>query len=1269
MFPLALLLHQAGYEVSGSDSNCSKERLDLLLANGIRVQAAAMRDVDGVIVSPAIPESHAELRAARRDSIPVQTRARALAELIAQRPSICVAGSHGKSTTTAMLVHILDYAGPSDCGHMLGASFACGTLPPARLGKADAPVVIEACEAHGALACWQPAHAIVTNVDDDHANHYGGTDGLTAAFGSFLSRVPVGGAVVACGDDAGVADLLRRTRNAALTYGFGEGNLLRATEVGPKRIALTLRGAELGTLTLSIPGRHNLLNAMGALGMALSLGVGFETAAAALAGFRGIARRLQRVPAKQSLRVFDDFAHHPSEVAASIAVLREGAAGRLIAVFEPQLHSRVSRMALRFAEALSAAELSFILPVAAHGESARGQDGDAALKAAARSLALSAVSVSGRAELLVRLQDNLRPDDTIVVMAGGSGDGLAGWLGENLIPASPSTSCVLVGETTPVARDLIGIVAGHAARNPAAPALEMGHRRLSYGELACRVRDLAAALGAAGVGAGDNVGVCIGRSVDRVSSFLAILQMGAVFVPLDPALPEERLRHVLNSTDMRLVIVNAASPALPDMELDFVVLDRLPEVAGPPEFGWQPDDCAGDAPAYIIFTSGTSGQPKGVVLSRAALANYAVAAARHFELGASARVSQLSGFGFDVSVGDMAMSLAAGACLVFPTDAQGLPGPAVGRFIDQARLTHLSLTPSALTIIPQADRPELTHIIVAGEACRPALVEQWGRGRTFINAYGPTEATIEALFTRCEPGHPVTIGRPIDNMGACLLTQDLQPVARGEEGELCLFGRGLALGYLDQPELTARQFPTVDIPGQGPVRIYRTGDRAKATAEGGFICLGRIDDQVKINGHRIEPAEIEAVLCEQPDVVDASVSLLAAESMPDRLIAHVVMRRGIGTFDPLALRESLSKRLPATMIPSAFLPVPELPLNANGKRNRSALPLPPFLTEPPAARTVGTATEARLMALIDANVGQHRLAGVRDSFDRAGIDSLSMAALLFAVEDAFDVRLDIDFEPGRDTVEILALMVEARLNAPSRAVPDDLDVPEDGLADKLAPYLATWPGERLGRKGLVRSLAPQKLGPKLFWCFQTGSEFAQLSTALQEAATLFGLRSGHLAVEYNDETLSALGRLYADEIETVSPSGALSIGGNCQGGIVTRAAGLELMRRGREVALTILMEQGRFLLYPGETLLLFGAGSYLNPYGQIDAPEQLFRAAYSGGHKVEIIPGTHGSYFTPENVGALAETILRHMTRVRCAQQNPPAAVRPAERPVCTAEM
>ncbi|MFD2842939.1 Mur ligase domain-containing protein [Paracoccus cavernae] len=139
MFPLALLLRQAGYEVSGSDSNCSKERLDLLLANGIRVQAAAMRDVDGVIVSPAIPESHAELRAARRDSIPVQTRARALAELIAQRPSICVAGSHGKSTTTAMLVHILDYAGPSDCGHMLGASFACGTLPPRASAKRKHP--------------------------------------------------------------------------------------------------------------------------------------------------------------------------------------------------------------------------------------------------------------------------------------------------------------------------------------------------------------------------------------------------------------------------------------------------------------------------------------------------------------------------------------------------------------------------------------------------------------------------------------------------------------------------------------------------------------------------------------------------------------------------------------------------------------------------------------------------------------------------------------------------------------------------------------------------------------------------------------------------------------------------------------------------------------------------------------------------------------------------------------------------------------------------
>lgn len=1250
MLPLALLLKQAGYPVTGSDNLCPPERIAMLQAQGIKAfsgtDPARVKHADCVVVSPAIPETHVERLAARRDGVPIETRAQVLARIAAGRPNICVAGSHGKSTTTAMLVHILRAAGAGDFGYMLGASFVAPDIASARIGAPEAPFVMEACEAHGALHHWQPSHAILTNLEDDHADHYGGQPGLQRAFASFLARLPQDGRAVACGDDPRVVAILRETSCAVLTYGLNEGNLLRAIPNMNGEVAVFLHGEALGFLSLAVPGKHNILNALAALGMALTLGVEFDAAARALAGFRGIARRLQRIPTEGPWRIFDDFAHHPSEVAASLSALRETAKGRLIAIFEPQLHSRVARMALPFARALAEADMSFILPVAALGEASRELDGNAALAAACRSVGLPCRHVTDQADLLMCLNGNLREGDTLVVMAGGGGGAaIARRLADALLSpgaaATPAPS-VLLGERRPLPPDLLTLVASHAVRHPKARAVEMGHRSLSYAELVFRVDNLARALAEAGAEAGDAVGVCLGRTIDRATAFLAILQLGGIYVPLDPALPGKRLSFMVQNAGIRTVIVNAASPALPGAGLTFVNCGRLPEHDGKPVSDWRPRETSADALAYMIFTSGTTGEPKAVEISRGALANYAVAASRHFQISRSARISQISGFGFDVSVGDMAMTLAAGACLVYPTDLQAVPGPPVGRFIAQARLTHLSLTPSALAIVPPGEYPDLTHVIVAGEACAPALVDRWGNGRRFINAYGPTEATVEALFAICQPGETVTIGRPIDNMGACLIDREFQVVAPGQEGELCLFGPGLAQGYRGLPALTGRNFPQVHIPGHGTIRIYRTGDRAKAGPDGTFVYLGRMDSQLKFKGYRIEPGEIEAALCGLPDLADASVALLSSPHHPDRLVAHVVMKPDAPPPDPVRLREQLLKHLPSYMVPSIFLPVPQIPRNANGKRDPKALPLPPQLSQPLEPRTVGSPTEEKLLALIDKHVGAGVVTGTRESLRNAGVDSLSMANLLFAIEDEFGITLDTGFEEGFDTVEVLALMVDSRGEVLDPALSPDL---AERVTAKINPHLATWPGRRLGKVGLARSLSDDPSLPQLFWCFQGGHELSQLSESLIGDVSVFGLRSGHLAVEYSDETLKALGVLYAGEIAAIAPSGPLFLGGNCQGGLVMRQAGLELMRQGRDIALTILMEQGRFFPYPGKTLLLFGAGSYLNPYGQIASPEQLFRTAYPAGHNVEIIPGPHGRYFRPENVDALAATIRRYIDR------------------------
>jgi UDP-N-acetylmuramate--L-alanine ligase len=1248
MLPLALLLKQAGYPVSGSDTLCDPERLALLADEGVTVFSSAdpayVQNADCIVTSPAIPETHIERRAARRHGIPLKMRAGALADLIIDRATVCVAGSHGKSTTTAMLIHILQAVRGDAFGYMLGASRPTVGYLPARLGPSDTPFVTEACEAHGALNVWRPAHAILTNLDDDHADHYGDRAALKLAFIRFLSHLPPGGRAVACGDDPDVREVLHQARCSALTYGFEEENQLRAVRHDDGGATLFLNGRRLGDLSLAVPGRHNLLNALAALGMALELGADLKTILHALSDFGGINRRLQRIPASSSLRVFDDFAHHPAEITASLAALRETAPGRLVALFEPQLHSRVNHMAPVFAEALSAADLSLILPVAGLGEATQGIDSNAVLADACRAAGLNCAHVSTIPDLLLRLKTDLRSDDTLVVMAGRSGEGMAKRLAEAFSEPRPSLefSTLLYGEKTSAPSDLLATIADHAAAYPNAPAVEMGHRCLTYSDLVIRTGDLCESLTASGVKAGDCVAVCLGRTIDRVTAFLAILQLGGVFLPLDPALPADRQGYMLENAGARVVVVNASSPALPDIRLNFVNCGHLPE-RGDRTHGFLPkQDRSPEALAYIIFTSGSTGRPKGVEVSRGSLSNYAVAACRHFAIDRTSRVSQVCGFGFDVSVGDMAMALAAGACLVYPTDMQAVAGAPVGRFVSQARLSHLSLTPSALSIIPPGPYPQLTHVIVVGEACHPSLVERWAKNRCFINAYGPTEATVEALFAICRPGEPVTIGRPFDNVGACLLDENLRPVGAGSEGELCLFGAGLAKGYRHLPELTAQQFPTIDIEGEGPVRIYRTGDRARVGQDGEFIFLGRLDSQFKYHGYRVEPGDIEAALCGLPDIMDAVVSLATSDQSPDRLIAHIVMAPDAPPLDPPALRRRLEDLLPAYMVPAVFFPISDIPRNANGKHDREALPLPPQLMSPQQARTTGNATEDRMMALVADLAGAGFISGTRDGLIAAGMDSLTMANLLFSIEDTFGITLDTGFEAGFDTVEVLALMVDSRLKVTHSPSQQGL---EETLTDRIRSHLATWPGQRLGKAGLVRSLADNAALPQLFWCFQNGEELKQLSAGLDSTVSVFGLRSGHLAVEYSHDNLKGLGKLYADEITTIAATGPLFLGGNCQGGLVMREAGLELMRRGRDVALTILMEQGRFPYYPGHTLLVFGAYSYLNPYGQIEAPEQIFRTAYPGGHRVEIIPGAHGTYFRPETIEGLSGTIKQALAR------------------------
>ena len=1261
MFPLALMLRDAGLTVSGSDGALSDARRAALRACGVSLSdpqdTTPIRRAARVVASPAIPAFDTGLRAARRACLPVQSRAEALAALLSGREVVCIAGSHGKSTATAMLIAIMLAAG-RPFGHMLGATWQ-GTAP-ASLGSPGSPFLLEACEAHQALAAWWPSHVLLLNADDDHADHYGGVGMLHQAFAELIGRVPAGGAVVVNGDDPRMRALCPA---GADFFGLSpDANLRAVLSAGVEGHGLLRAGAPSGILRLGVPGQHNLSNALGALGMALRLGVPSHVALRALASFQGIDRRLQRIVPRAAQTycpaVLDDFAHHPAEIAASLRAAREGCRGHLVAVLEPQLHSRVIRLADSFAEALALADRRLILPVAAEGEVTAQGDGNSALAAACAAKGMAIERVSGLPATLAALRGTVDPSDTVIVMAGRSGEALARGLADGLSdtriqgaqqPAyCPTPLSVLVGPAIAPARDIIARIRAHAEAYPDAPAVEVGGHCLSYSALLNRAAQISYALATRGIGVGDVVAVCLGRGTDRVAAFIAILSIGAVYLPLDPALPAERHGFMLSDSGARAVLVNAASPALPLAGVAFgaIACDGLSDLnphignAGP-----APD--TPDALAYLIYTSGTTGRPKGVEVSRSALSSYAEAAIKSFRVTPAARMSMASSFSFDVAVGDMAVALVAGACLVGPTDIEAQPGAPLGRFIATSRITHLTLTPSALGTIPHGPFPDLSTVIVSGEVCPAALVAPWAPGRVFINAYGPTEATVHATFAYCKPGQPITIGAPFAGAGACILGPDLSLAAPWTEGELCIFGRGLARGYRNLPAETAERFVTLPAapwtPRGLPLPVYRTGDRVQLGSDGALCFLGRIDDQIKFRGHRIEPAEIEVALCARPDIREACVSLVETHGGA-RLAAHVVLTPGTPSLDVAGVQRELALRLPPYMVPTLLVPMPALPLTANGKRDRGALPVPAHLAAPPAARAPATPTEARIHELARGLLSLGDPLSVRYSLARAGLDSLAMATLLISVEREFGVALDVAFDDGGDTIEALGLAVDARTHGTHRSRTGLRDGAH--LIDALRPHLATWPGTALGPRRLIRSLAdPHHAREKLFWVFQSGRELSTLHEAIGAAGpALFGLRSGHLAFRYNEKTLSSLARLYADEIAALAPNGPLVLGGNCQGGMIMHRVAAELWARGRETGLLILMEIGRFKHHAGRVLLLFGAESYLNPYGQIADPEAVFRAAYPAGHSVAILPGGHGQYFKDANVGALAD-IIRTATR------------------------
>ncbi|HQU78621.1 MAG TPA: amino acid adenylation domain-containing protein [Azonexus sp.] len=489
---------------------------------------------------------------------------------------------------------------------------------------------------------------------------------------------------------------------------------------------------------------------------------------------------------------------------------------------------------------------------------------------------------------------------------------------------------------------LADIFEATARRLPAQTALVCGDRSLSYGELDELADRVAARLIGAGVRPGQIVGLWLPRGIDLLVMQLGIAKAGAAWLPFDAETPVDRIKVCLDDAQAAGLLSCATSVASVDLLTDLAgpvwtaeALASLLNAPGPRRQGVLPEH-----PAYVIYTSGSTGKPKGIQVNQGAICHFLRSENAVLGIHEGDRVYQGFSVAFDMSFEEIWISYLAGATLwIAPREVSADPD-ALPRALIEQQISVLHAVPTLLALFAR-DIPNLRLINLGGEACPESLVARWARpGRQIFNTYGPTEATVSASLAELHAGQPVTIGRPLPNYGLLVIDtavdHGLRLLPRGETGELCISGPGVAAGYLGRPDLTAEKFlanPWATSPQDA--RLYRTGDLARIDAVGCVQCLGRTDDQVKIRGFRVELGEIEAALCRQPSVGTAAVLLRQDEGI-ERLVAYLVAD-GKLLPTPGALRGALAEALPPYMVPVHIETLPEMPRLTSGKIDRKTL--------------------------------------------------------------------------------------------------------------------------------------------------------------------------------------------------------------------------------------------------------------------------------------------------------------------------------------------
>ncbi|MER7756589.1 amino acid adenylation domain-containing protein, partial [Kitasatospora sp. NPDC097643] len=592
------------------------------------------------------------------------------------------------------------------------------------------------------------------------------------------------------------------------------------------------------------------------------------------------------------------------------------------------------------------------------------------------------------------------------------------------------------------------------AATPHALAVTAAGTSWTYAELDAHANRFARWLISRGVGPDDLVAVALPRGTEHLAALLGVMKAGAGYLPLDPEQPTERLVHLIEDAGPKAVLLHGDAARLarhlPAGDVEVLALDSAQTCTA---LAAVPATAPGDADrirpllpqhlAYVIYTSGSTGEPKPVGVPHTGIAALVATAARHQATDAGSRVLQLAPATFDVAIWELLTTFAGGATLVIPEHGH-LIGEELAAVLGTERITHVTMPVPVLATLPagtESALPELRRVHIGGESCPTELIRRWSAVVELVNGYGTTECSVattltEPLAETCaeDTAGQAVIGTPVAGARVFVLDEALGVVAPGVVGELYVAGPGVARGYVGRGGLTAERFVACPFGGVGE-RMYRTGDVVRWGAGGELEYLGRADDQVKIRGFRVEPGEVEGVLRGLSGVAQAVV-VPCVHGGETRLVAYVVGVVG-ELVSSAGLRARLGAVLPGYLVPSAVVVLDELPLNANGKLDRAALPAPEYGTDTP-SRAARTQAEEVLCSLFAGILGIPEV-GVDDDFFELGGHSLLATRLVSRVRRVLGVELPLRVLFEAPTVAGVARRLEAGEVRPalvSRARPE-----------------------------------------------------------------------------------------------------------------------------------------------------------------------------------------------------------------------------------------